>query len=248
MAALVRGSLLVRLARRGFRMRSFSLDEVVAAIEVRGELKALAARLVAERGLKTPYAARMEACIARAKVLLATEIAETPQRRAGYEIDRTFHDILIDASRVRPLAAAYAQVNLVPLAAPSDTIFNLAEPELSLQQLMTAQEDHVRVLQTLADRHSTRAAALMRKHAYRSGERASNVTMTDEAIARGSWFRSTKRLRGTISAASRDAATRPSARIQSCRGRGAGWRKKIAPTTKEKRLRLTAAAQTQPAA
>src|ERR1700760_89834 len=38
MAALERDGLLVRLPRRGFRVRSFSLDEVVEAIEVRGEL------------------------------------------------------------------------------------------------------------------------------------------------------------------------------------------------------------------
>src|SRR3954470_20452153 len=52
MAALERDGLLVRLPRRGFRVRSFSLDEVVAAIEVRGELEAVAARLVAEKGME----------------------------------------------------------------------------------------------------------------------------------------------------------------------------------------------------
>ena len=38
MAALEQDGLLVRLPRRGFRVRNFSLDEVVEAIEVRGEL------------------------------------------------------------------------------------------------------------------------------------------------------------------------------------------------------------------
>ena len=170
MAALERDGLLVRLPRRGFRVRSFSLDEVVAAIEVRGELEAVAARLVAEKGLEASFAARMQACIARAEALLASPGLAAAQRRDWCDINSAFHAALVEASGVRPLSAAYAQVNLVPLASPRDTIFNVAEPELGHRQLMVAHEDHVRILRTLIDRHSTRAAALMREHACRSGE------------------------------------------------------------------------------
>src|SRR5438128_1819692 len=60
MAALERDGLLVRLPRRGFRVRSFSLDEVVEAILVRGELEAIAARTIAERGLGANFRTRMD--------------------------------------------------------------------------------------------------------------------------------------------------------------------------------------------
>jgi GntR family transcriptional regulator of vanillate catabolism len=170
MAALERDGLLVRLPRRGFRVRSFSLDEVVAAIEVRGELEAVAARLVAEKGLEASFEARMQACIARAEALLALPVLEAAQRRDWCDMNSAFHAALVEASGVRPLSAAYAQVNLVPLASPRDTIFNVAEPELGPRQLMVAHEDHMRILRTLIERRSTRAAALVREHAYRSGE------------------------------------------------------------------------------
>ena len=170
MAALERDGLLVRLPRRGFRVRSFSLDEVVAAIEVRGELEAVAARLVAEKGLAASFAERMQACIARAEALLASRRLEVEQRRDWCDMNSAFHAALVEASGVRPLSAAYAQVNLVPLASPRDTIFNVAEPELLHGQLTAAHEDHVRILRTLLERRSTRAAALVREHAYRSGE------------------------------------------------------------------------------
>ena len=170
MAALERDGLLVRLPRRGFRVRSFSLDEVVQAIEVRGELEAVAARLVAEKGLAAPYEARMQACIKRAEALLATPDLEAAQRRDWCDMNSAFHAALVEASGVRPLTAAYAQVNLVPLASPRDTIFNVAQPDVGRHQLTVAHEDHVRILRTLIDRHSTRAAALMREHAHRSGE------------------------------------------------------------------------------
>ena len=170
MAALERDGLLVRLPRRGFRVRSFSLDEVVEAIEVRGELEALAARLTAERGLAALYRERMETCIARAEVLMAAPELGAAQRRDWCDMNSEFHSALVEASGVRPLRAAYAQVNLVPLASPRATIFNVADPTLGRRQLMVAHEDHVRILRTLADRHSTRAAALVREHAYRSSE------------------------------------------------------------------------------
>lgn len=170
MAALERDGLLVRLPRRGFRVRSFSLDEVVEAIEVRGELEAVAARVAAEWGLKAELRTRMEDCIARAEDVLKARSFGAEERRAWCAVNDDFHIALVEASGMRPLAAAYAQVNLVPLASPQATIFNVAEPELLRRQLTIAHEDHGRILRAMLERQSTRAAALVREHAYRSGE------------------------------------------------------------------------------
>jgi GntR family transcriptional regulator of vanillate catabolism len=170
MAALEQDGLLVGLPRRGFRVRSFALDEVVEAIEVRGELEAIAARIVAERGLAAEHRARMEACIGRAEVVLKAPVFAGAQRVAWCDMNGDLHDAMLDACGIRPLRAAYAKVNLVPLASPRDTMFNFAEPELCRRQLAVAHEDHTRILNALIGRHSTRAAALVREHAYRSGE------------------------------------------------------------------------------
>jgi GntR family transcriptional regulator of vanillate catabolism len=170
MAALERDGLLVRLPRRGFRVRSFSLDEVVEAILVRGELEAVAVRASAERGLGKSFREQMEAAITRADDLLTARTFDAAARRLWCDINEAFHTTLVEASGLRPLASAYAQVNLVPLASPRATIFNVAEPELLHRQLTAAHEDHGRILTALIDRQSTRAAALVREHAYRSGE------------------------------------------------------------------------------
>lgn len=170
MAALERDGLLMRLPRRGVRVRSFSLDEVVEAIEVRGELEAVAARVAAEWGLKSEFRERMADCIGRAETVLKAPSFDAEQRRAWCAMNDDFHIALVEASGMRPLAAAYAQVNLVPLASPRATIFNVAEPELLRRQLTVAHEDHGRILRAMLERQSTRAAALLREHAYRSGE------------------------------------------------------------------------------
>jgi GntR family transcriptional regulator of vanillate catabolism len=170
MAVLEQDGLLVRLPRRGFRVRSFSLDEVVEAIEVRGEVEAIAARIVAERGLDADHRARIEACIGRAEVLLKNAVFEAPQRRDWCQMNLDFHDALLQACGLRPLWSAYAKVNLVPLASPRDIMFNVVRPDLSRRQLEATHEDHVRILDAILARQSTRAAGLVREHAYRSGE------------------------------------------------------------------------------
>jgi GntR family transcriptional regulator of vanillate catabolism len=170
MAALEQDGLLVRMPRRGFRVRSFSLDEVVEAIEVRGEVEAIAARIVAERGLGPAHRVRLERCIGRAEVILKSAVLDAQQRREWCEMNIDFHDGLMAAAGVKPLIAAYAKINLVPLASPRDTIFNIVNPELTRRQLEAAHADHVRIVEAILARQSSRAAALVREHAYRSGE------------------------------------------------------------------------------
>src|SRR5688500_13000545 len=48
--ALEQEGLLRRLPRRGYRVRSYTISEIADAIEVRGELEAMAARIHAEAG------------------------------------------------------------------------------------------------------------------------------------------------------------------------------------------------------
>ncbi len=170
MAVLEQDGLLVRLPRRGFRVKSFSLDEVVEAIEVRGEVEAISARIVAERGLHADHRARLEGCIGRAEIILRSGTFEAEQRRDWCQMNLDFHDMLVRACGMRPLWSAYRQVNLVPLASPRDTMFNVARPELTRRQLEAAHSDHAHILDAIVTRQSTRAAALVREHAYRSGE------------------------------------------------------------------------------
>lgn len=170
MAALERDGLLVRLPRRGFRVRSISLAEVVEAIEVRGELEAVAARAIVERGLSDASRAALRDAVAWGDTILAGGAFDAERRRAWCALNDDFHHALVAACGMRPLVAAYHQVNLMPMAAPCDTIFNVAEPNLLLRQLTVAQDDHRRIVSALEAGQAMRAAGLIREHAYRSGE------------------------------------------------------------------------------
>jgi GntR family transcriptional regulator of vanillate catabolism len=170
MATLEREGLLVRTPRRGYRVRSFTIDEVAGAIDVRGELEAMGARLVAERGLDPAIEARLEAALSRSEDIIERSALDVAERLAWTQANMDFHDALIEASRNAALRAAFDQVNRIPLASPRAIIFGSAATDRSRDQLRRSHEDHVRVLDAIRARRGSRAAEIMRDHALRSSE------------------------------------------------------------------------------
>jgi len=170
MATLEREGLLVRTPRRGYRVRSFTIDEVAGAIDVRGELEAMAARLVAERGLDAAIAARIEATLAQSEALIERSALDVADRLAWTQSNMDFHEALIDGSGNTALRAAFDQVNRIPLASPRAIIFGSAATDRSREQLRRAHEDHLRVVEAIRARRGSRAAEIMRDHALRSSE------------------------------------------------------------------------------
>lgn len=169
MATLEREGLLVRTPRRGYRVRSFTLDDVADAIEVRGELEAMAARLIAERGLDRAIEERLEDALDRSARILA-EALKVEDRLAWTASNLDFHAALIDGARNAALRAAYDQVIRIPLASPRAIIFAVGADDRSREQLRRAHEDHLRVLEAIRARRGNQAAEIVRDHALRSGE------------------------------------------------------------------------------
>jgi GntR family transcriptional regulator of vanillate catabolism len=169
MATLEREGLLVRTPRRGYRVRSFTIDEVAGAIDVRGELEAMAARLIAERGLDAAVEARLETALAQSEAIVEHSSLAVADRLAWTQSNADFHDALIDGSGNLALRAAFDQVNRIPLASPRAIIFGNAA-DRSREQLRRSHEDHVRVVEAIRARRGSRAAEIMRDHALRSSE------------------------------------------------------------------------------
>ena len=100
MGAMEREGLLVREPRRGFRVRSFSLDDIAGAIEVRGELEAIAARKLAERGLTAAQDARLERPLAETDRILAQGTVTVGNRLSWTEMNNEFHEAIIDEAGI----------------------------------------------------------------------------------------------------------------------------------------------------
>lgn len=170
MAALETEGLLVREPNRGFRVRSFSLEQVTDAIEVRGELEAMAARLAAERGLEEEHRREIEQCLETAEVLTKTRLESTAGRAAWIDCNAAFHRALLEASGNLVLAESIAHIARIPLSGPRAIVFDQVNPDVSLRQIHTSNGDHQRIFEAIIHRQGSRAAALTREHARRSAQ------------------------------------------------------------------------------
>lgn len=166
---LEREGLLEQVGKRGFRVRSVTLDEVAQAIDVRGVLEGHAVRLLSERGLHGDTHAQLSDCIAEGRsILQAAQITGgTLDTGAWAAMNARFHRLLVDAAGNGPLRSALEHVTKSPLVGAGSLGFS-GQPALELLFLVRAQNDHEDLLLAIAQRESGRAESLMREHARRS--------------------------------------------------------------------------------
>lgn len=149
----------------GFRVRAFSVDEIRDAIEVRGTLEGLAARLAAERGVSAADLEALSACVDAIDRLL--EHGDPDEVRfAGYvEANARFHELLAASCRSEVVQRQVARGNALPFASPNGFIRVQAAAPDALQTLLIANAQHRAVVDAITRREGARAEALMREHA-----------------------------------------------------------------------------------
>lgn len=163
LATLRSEGLLEFLPNGSSAVRAFDEAEAFAAIEIRGTLEGLAARLAAERGVDAATLATVEAAVREADPIA---LAVTPDGFSRYvEINAHFHASLVRLSGSAALARQIERVVTLPFASPS--AFVMAQSLSADAQLILtiAQDQHRCVLEAIAQREGARAEALMREHA-----------------------------------------------------------------------------------
>ncbi|EJO29827.1 GntR family transcriptional regulator [Achromobacter marplatensis] len=170
---LEKEGLLERLPSRGFRVRSFTVDEIGDAVDVRGVLEGMAARLLAERGASKEVLEQLSQAVEEGRNLLAPARRDpntTVDARAWGQINRRFHEILCEAAGNRALLSALEHNNKTPLAGPAALTLPSTPSLLETPFVLRAQADHEDLLRAITRREAVRAENLMREHAYRSRE------------------------------------------------------------------------------
>lgn len=149
---------------RGFTVRSFSLQDISDAIDLRGTLEGMAARLVAEHGLTRRAAAELRACLEQGEALLAKEPPGKSDAAAYEAMNTRFHAAIVEAAGNRALANALSLNDKVPFAAAGAVAFH--DPSIMRRIFATAQQQHAAIVEALERGEGSRAEALMREHAF----------------------------------------------------------------------------------
>ena len=157
--------LVMRLGARGFAARGPTAPQITDAIEVRGVLEGLAARIVASQANPPQFAQKLEACLADGEKLFAKGHLEDVDLERFYTYNLTFHDLLVTASANQAIAFALARNNHLPFASAAALALDWDDLVATHAQLAAAHREHVAVGHAILSANPDEAERLMRQHA-----------------------------------------------------------------------------------
>lgn len=163
LATLASEGLVDHQPKRGYLVRGFRLDELMAAYEVRSVLEGLACRNAAMRGLTGEQSRRLRACLAEGDRILAGGVLREEDHEPYQLMNVQIHDTILEASG-NPWVTRFAeQAQNIPFA--SDRIILWDDHAVILR----SHEDHHRIVDAVVGRDGARAEQLMREHVYYAG-------------------------------------------------------------------------------
>jgi GntR family transcriptional regulator of vanillate catabolism len=145
-------------------VRTFSERDVADAIELRGTLEGLVARLAAERGAAPVVLGEARACLARIDELLREPALDDAAFSRYVTHNEKFHALLCEMAASPVIAQQLDRVINLPFASPSGFVVVQANSPAARDMLVIAQDQHVQVLDAIEAGEGSRAEALMREH------------------------------------------------------------------------------------
>ncbi len=150
--------------KRGYLVRAFDLDMILAAYEVRSVLEGLACRRAAQKGLTPAQAQRLQDCLALGDGILAKG-ALLPQDHAPYQqMNVDLHNTLMEAAGNPWLDRFVEQAHQIPYASDRLVLWDVPH-----HVILRSHGDHHRIVEAVVERDAPRAEQLMREHVYYAG-------------------------------------------------------------------------------
>ena len=162
--ALAAEGLLEPVGRRGYAVKSFSVEDSFRATELRCVLEGLAAHRLAAKGAPASVVAALRECLVAgdrifAKARLADGDAEEYAR-----VNARFHGIIVDTASDALLTELIHRVYAVPFVGPDIVAFNNISPEDMRAILSSGQHQHHAIVDAIEAGQADLAERLMRGH------------------------------------------------------------------------------------
>jgi GntR family transcriptional regulator, vanillate catabolism transcriptional regulator len=184
-AALMRleqEGLLEALANGGYAVKTFSENDILDAIELRGTLEGLLARRAAERGAAAVVVNDAKQCLAKIDDVLASSALNDEAFSRYVDLNQQFHALLYEMADSPVIARQLERVVSLPFASPSAFVVAQANSPQSRDMLVVAQDQHRQVLDAIEQGEGGRAEAIMREHS-RLAQRNLRSSLTGELAA-----------------------------------------------------------------
>jgi GntR family transcriptional regulator of vanillate catabolism len=163
---LAQEGVLTQLDTRGFVVRAFTAQEIMDAIDVRGVLEGLAARMLAEQGPPRRLIQSLHECLREGDEIFAKRhLVESDEARYG-EMNKQFHGLIVQGAGSKVISEAIERNSRVPFAAAQAIAFDKVNLSRMYDALLTSHRQHHAIVQALENGEGARVAALMFEHAY----------------------------------------------------------------------------------
>lgn len=183
LARLQQEGLLDLIPSGGYAVRSFTREEVIDAIELRGVLEGTAARLAAERGVPP---ARMRAVTELLRALDAA-LGSNPESMdfdRYVELNAAFHEALNGLAGSETIKREIERVTRLPFASPSAFLDKQSDVPAFRRSLFVGQAQHKAIVNAIELREGGRAEAVAREHARLARLNLDYVTEHDRSLMR----------------------------------------------------------------
>lgn len=179
---LAEEGLLEEMSGGGYAVREFTVRDIEDAIEARGSLEGMAARLAAERGVSPLALRKIKESLEQFDRLLEKTDLEGEDIERYFDLNELFHNQLIMLTESFVIEHALRRINALPFA--SANAFVMAQSELgnAWKVFFVAQEQHRGIVEAIENREGTRAESLTREHARLSLSTLKTALKTQAAL------------------------------------------------------------------
>ena len=176
--------LLDTLPGGGYAVKAFGEAEVRDAIEVRGTMEGLAARLAAERGASPLLLTEARECLAAIDAVLSAPELNADAFEGYIEHNARFHSLLAEMAGSDVVRRQVERAAALPFASPNGFVMANTEGAGARDTLVVAQSQHHAVLEAIAAHEGARAESLMREHARVAQRNLSETLASRQALLR----------------------------------------------------------------
>ena len=167
---LAQEGILMQLDTRGFVVREFTPQEIMDAIDVRGVLEELAARMLAEQGPPRRLINSLHDCLHEGDEIFSKgHLLESDEARYG-DMNKQFHGLIVEGAGSKVVTEAIAYNTRIPFASAHAIAFDKVDLPRMYELLHYTHRQHHAIVQAIEDGEGTRVFALMYEHAYATRE------------------------------------------------------------------------------
>ena len=163
LAVLVEEGVLTRAGARGYHVRTYSMSDVLASIELRALIEGYAARRIAREGLSPEMRSRFDAVLAEGDLIFAEGGEHVDEARYG-AMNLRFHSLIHEAAGGDLVHQIRSLIDRIPFGTPDAIRFESYGAKARSQHLQHAHWQHHYIVASLEDGDSARAEALFREH------------------------------------------------------------------------------------